>query len=128
MLIYWGSFVVIIGLSIFLLLFNWLSYNNRREDLSNSGFILFMIAVVMICIGIVWTPDFLVVYRCTNQNDVVRSKNTVFIENDSLGIVYSDKKKYYDLPDSLLCIESIKNMNFYNRIWSEELNLKKCDE
>ena len=79
-------------------------------------------------IGLVLTPDSLVVHRCTNQNEVVRSKNVIFVVNDSLGIVYSKEKKYYDLPDSLVCIEYIKDVNFYGNAWNMEVNLKKCNE
>ena len=125
MFIFWTIFGILLGLTILSLLINrW--YLDWASIMIAINIILGIVCVIYLFVALLATPNKFKEITYIKPDEIVRSKNLIFVI-DSVGTVYrSDLKKYYDLTDSLVCIEEKRNVNFYNFALDTYKKIREC--
>lgn len=131
MVIFWSIFGIVLGVGVIALLINWILLN-WNGVLNVISIILFIASGILLLVALLATPKIFYKYEYIKPNDIVRSKNMIFVISDSIRHSYnshafqSDLKKDYDLSDSLICIEIIKKINFYNCVFEDDKQIGIC--
>jgi len=128
MLTYWLIFGIILTLGFLFLLIKFVFFRNRTPVfIFIVCCICFVVPAFMLIIALLATPISFRVYEYYKPDEISRSKNIVFAI-DSLGVFYSENKKFYDQPDSLICIGVLKKKNFYNGLMQTLKYIEICNK